>query len=712
MDNNKDKFDVKNVREKNKSNFKDWFSNKFLPTMTKIGNQRYLAAIRDSFGTMIPLIIAGSIGVLINAIIFGGAGSGYVSLLGLIVKLANPNMAWQDISKLLGDPTNSWGQVSLICGQAFGTMSSATIGLMSIYFSFLFGYYIALSRGFKSPVIAGLISVASFVLVCLGQVTFFMDAKGLIAAIIFGIISTELFIWFGNMHSLNIKLPDGVPPAVGKSFQVFLPAVFTLAIIGASNIIFLAPAIITTHWAVTQSTFSVYEDDWSMMIDKAVALVKAGSFGNWITYKDALVRFFNEYNSSFTADQMNDFFNTFSASEKSAITTFIVGGGESSLFHSIDSGAKLVFTFDDVNNKWIVSASWIINALNSTVFGFGAAIYQFITSWFMNFATGSGGLGLAVVFVFFVSFFWFFGIHGSNLMAGIFEPIWWMILGVNTALVNGMGYANAAATGDMGVFTKPFFDSYMYIGGSGATLGLLIGTFAFSKRRDLKEIAKYATPAGVFQINEPAIFGVPLILNPIYVVPFIVAPLLNLVVGWLFSPAALDIVKYSYVTTPWTAPWFVGAVITSLDGKALIPAFIAFGVDFALYMPFIWIDNLVYFKKLRKNDPEKYKLEMRYYHDSEFRFTENTNTKYNNLVETAEYAIVSAQNRNDFLASLRFKPEKLKMMQDKNLANAEIKRTIKLKKAEDFKAKRIEIAETRKPKWDKQLDKKNSKKTP
>jgi PTS system cellobiose-specific IIC component len=94
-----------------------------------------------------------------------------------------------------------------------------------------------------------------------------------------------------------------------------------------------------------------------------------------------------------------------------------------------------------------------------------------------------------------------------------------------------MGYPNAVNTGSLGIFTKPFFDSYMYIGGSGATLGLLVATFAVSKRRDLKEIAKYATPAGVFQINEPTIFGYPLILNPVYVTPFIIAPIANLMVA-------------------------------------------------------------------------------------------------------------------------------------------------------------------------------------
>jgi PTS system cellobiose-specific IIC component len=126
-------------------------------------------------------------------------------------------------------------------------------------------------------------------------------------------------------------------------------------------------------------------------------------------------------------------------------------------------------------------------------------------------------------------------------MGGIFEPIWTMIVVLNSTLVTSMGsYDAAVATGSMGVFGKPFFDSFMYVGGSGATLGLLIATFIFSKRRDLKEIAKYATPPGIFQINEPTIFGYPIILNPVYFAPFILAPIANLMTAYIFSPAVLN----------------------------------------------------------------------------------------------------------------------------------------------------------------------------
>ncbi|GAA6238253.1 MAG: hypothetical protein SPLM_03750 [Spiroplasma phoeniceum] len=90
MEKSNDKFNPEKGKKTKSMDFKSWWNNKALPTMSKLGNQRHLSAIRDAFGTMIPLIIAGGIGLLIDAIIFGfgGAGSGKVSLLGLFARAA------------------------------------------------------------------------------------------------------------------------------------------------------------------------------------------------------------------------------------------------------------------------------------------------------------------------------------------------------------------------------------------------------------------------------------------------------------------------------------------------------------------------------------------------------------------------------------------------------------------------------------------------
>jgi len=706
-------------RPAKKLTLKEWFDTKFVPAISKIGNQRHLAAIRDSFGTMIPIIIAGSLGVLINAIIFGGAGSGYVSLLGLIAKAAHPEFEWQEIGNIInGQGANAalmpgWAQTRQIGGLAFGHINTVTVGMMSIWFSFLFGYYIAISRNFRSPIIAGLVSSAAFLLASLGEVAFFMDAKGLISAIIFGIIATELFIWLSTIRALDIKLPDGVPPAVGKSFRVFLPAFFTLTIIGAVNIAVLAPAIITGDLSVTESKSLVFTDTsadaglhWTALFNNANVTAKINALGDdarFADYKDLITTLANNFQAGDQA-AWNTWYEGLEGTDKSVVSTavaYLGGVSLDSFRYGIDQTAP-IHLIDNGSGSFIVTVQWIQIALGPDKFGMSAAIYQFITSWFISFATGSGGLGIAILYVFLVSLFWFFGIHGSNVVGGIFEPIFLMILGVNNALVTSMGYDAAAATGQMGVFARSFFDAYMYVGGSGGTLGLLIAILFFSKRRELKEISKFALPAGVFQINEPVIFGVPIVLNPVYVTPFVITPILSLLIGWVFSPAVLGFVKYSYIAVPWTAPWFLGAMLTSLDVKALLPALIVGVLTVVMYTPFVLIDNSAFFKKLRKKDYPFYMETMRYFNDPKYKYITDTTTKYNSILSRADIAEGNAAEEIDFWTKKYQDKDKTKLKE--KIKHVELKRDEKINKltlkANTYKEKREEVMPKHEERWE------------
>lgn len=103
---------------------------------------------------------------------------------------------------------------------------------------------------------------------------------------------------------------------------------------------------------------------------------------------------------------------------------------------------------------------------------------------------------------------WLFGIHGTNVFesvaTGFFE----------NGLVNSVGCIN----------TKTFLDVFVFMGGSGTTLGLIISLLLFSKNKANKTIFKYAIPNSILNINEPLIFGIPIVLNPVYAVPFILTP--------------------------------------------------------------------------------------------------------------------------------------------------------------------------------------------
>lgn len=82
-------------------------------------------------------------------------------------------------------------------------------------------------------------------------------------------------------------------------------------------------------------------------------------------------------------------------------------------------------------------------------------------------------------------------------------------------------------------------DSYIFLGGTGATLGLIIAIFIASRREDHRQVAKLALPSGIFQINEPILFGLPIIMNPVMFIPFIlIQPLLAAITMTAYTRAS------------------------------------------------------------------------------------------------------------------------------------------------------------------------------
>ncbi|WP_146637936.1 PTS transporter subunit EIIC [Spiroplasma clarkii] len=263
-------------------------------------------------------------------------------------------------------------------------------------------------------------------------------------------------------------------------------------------------------------------------------------------------------------------------------------------------------------------------------------------------AMSDAGLGLAIISIFFAQFFWFFGVHGANVMAAIFDPIFFMVTAINIALYSTLGIEAAIATGEMGYWGANWSKWFIDIGGSGGTLSLIAATFIFSRRREYKELSKYATPPGLFGINEPVIFGWPLVLNGIYAVPFILGPLLSIFPYYIFGPV-LKVINPPVIILPWTTPSILGAVLANLDWKSIIPFFICFGIQFALWVPFIFIDNKNHFKKLKLSNPEKYELEMKYLKDKDYRMSVKAEIKAKNLArkEKAKARKLAAAKKKD-----------------------------------------------------------------
>ncbi|HIE5767180.1 TPA: PTS N,N'-diacetylchitobiose transporter subunit IIC [Proteus mirabilis] len=195
-------------------------------------------------------------------------------------------------------------------------------------------------------------------------------------------------------------------------------------------------------------------------------------------------------------------------------------------------------------------------------------------------------------YVIFTSLLWFFGIHGSLALAaldsGIMTP--WALENVSIYTEYGSVEAALAAGKTFHLWAKPMLDSFIFLGGTGATLGLILAIFIASRRADHRQVAKLALPAGLFQINEPIIFGLPVIMNPVMFIPFIlIQPILAAITVTAYY---LEIIPPVTNIAPWTMPTGLGAFFnTNGSIAALLLALFNLGVATLIYLPFVIISN-------------------------------------------------------------------------------------------------------------------------
>lgn len=183
---------------------------------------------------------------------------------------------------------------------------------------------------------------------------------------------------------------------------------------------------------------------------------------------------------------------------------------------------------------------------------------------------------------------WAMGIHGPNTIAAIRDTMF-----SEAGNANLLDYAESGTT-----WGAPFPITYSGLatafseyGGSGMTLGLIIAILIFSKNKESKSIAKLSLAPGLFNINEMVIFGLPIVLNPIYIIPFIIAPLVNIMIGYT-AVMILKIMPPVTIGIPWTTPGplmpFLG---TGGNIVALFVGFICLAVSVLIYSPFVIAAN-------------------------------------------------------------------------------------------------------------------------
>jgi len=200
-------------------------------------------------------------------------------------------------------------------------------------------------------------------------------------------------------------------------------------------------------------------------------------------------------------------------------------------------------------------------------------------------------LGGVLVPVIFITLLWSAGIHGMSVIGSLIRPIWLVLLDQNTAALSaGHALPNIAV--------EPFFQWFIWIGGAGATLSLAI-LLCFSKSEYLKRVGRFSIIPGIFNINEPLIFGVPIVMNPILAIPFILGPVVASIIAYAATAAGL--VAKVTVLAPWTLPAPIGAFMaTGGDWKAAVLVIINIAVVTVIYYPFF----KVYEKKMIEEEKQ------------------------------------------------------------------------------------------------------------
>lgn len=435
-----------------------------MPAAGRIAEQKHLRSIRDGLILAMPLLIIGSMFLVIAALPIPKYPEFMAGIFG---------EEWQ--TKLLY-PVN------------------ATFDIMALIVSFGVAYRLA--ETYKvDPVSAGAISVSAFLLATPYSILFtpeggteefvvggvipvqWMGSQGLFVAMILGLVSAEIYRKI-IQKNIVIKLPDGVPPAVAKSFIALIPSL----------------AVIILVWVVR------------LIIE--------------------------------------------------------------------------LTPFESIHNIVTLLLSKPLGLLGGSLFG-------------------------AIIAVLLVQLLWSTGLHGAAIVGGVMGPIWLSLMDENRKVFQ----ANASAELP-NVVTQQFFDLWIYVGGSGATLALVVAMILRARSAQMKSLGRLAIGPGIFNINEPITFGMPIVLNPLLIIPFVLTPIVLTIITYFAMSTGL-VARPNGIAVPWTTPILISGYLATGKASGVVMQAINFIVAMAIYYPFLRIwDNqkleeegaAVYTGKVRKND--------------------------------------------------------------------------------------------------------------
>lgn len=217
--------------------------------------------------------------------------------------------------------------------------------------------------------------------------------------------------------------------------------------------------------------------------------------------------------------------------------------------------------------------------------GVGQLIYDLIQMPLSQFGANLGGV---LLFSFFQTLLFSIGIHGPATLSPLRLAVFTENVNTNLEFINGGGRVWDVPHPDT---WQGLNDIFANMGGTGATLGLLIAIFIASRRADYREVAKLSIIPGIFNINEPVIFGLPIVLNPILMIPFILVPLVNNIIAYIAIVIA-QIIPPTVISVPWPTPVVLSSFLASGGNiLAAVVGAVCLGVSVLIYLPFVLASN-------------------------------------------------------------------------------------------------------------------------
>ncbi|WP_207694473.1 PTS system, cellobiose-specific IIC component [Enterococcus sp. DIV0212c] len=477
-----------------------WMEKYLVPIAGKIGSEKHLVALRDAFIGTMPATMAGSVALMINAIIRdlpkqfntsydytqipvineivginGYIWNGTIAIAGLIFAFSwgyNLAKAYK-VNELAGGIVSLSALIQGIAFSATGIVNvpQGDLGKKAIDALTTAGSVVS-TVSETDPVTGEILKFDSVQNAAWGWLNLnHLNGNAFFTAMILGALAVIIFAKL-MQKNITIKLPDTVPPAVSKAFAAIIPATVALYVIGIINYFF--------------------------------------------------------------------------------------------------------FRFTDM---------LLIDA-----------VQKYIAEPLMGF---SQGFVAVVIITLFVQILWFFGLHGPNILAPILEGVFGQGQLINQAIYQ-TGYAGktgaaavieAAKDGKAFLWVRGSFDAYSWFGGSGGTLTLILAILIFSKRADYLTIGKLTLGPGIFNINEPIMFGLPIVLNAIMFIPFLLAPIVSVSIGYFAT--ILGWVNPVTQAVTWVTPPLLLSFLATVDWRAPIVTLVCMIVTFFIWTPFVIAANKI-----------------------------------------------------------------------------------------------------------------------